>query len=60
MPSTVKRAEENDLFLVSGADVGEDPRGFVLQLGAGVVGKELREARHDSGLYHEIDRRVLV
>ena len=56
----MKRAEENDLFLVSGADVGEDPRGFVLQLGAGVVGKELREARHDSGLYHEIDRRVLV
>ena len=56
----MERVEKNDLVLVSGTDVGEDPRRFVLQFGARIVGKELREARYDSSLYHKVDRRVLI
>lgn len=60
MRSMVKGEVKYDLFLISGTDVGEHPRSFVLQLGTRIVGEELREAGHDSRLNHKIDRRVLV
>ena len=56
----VKGEVKYDLFLISGTDVGEHPRSFVLQLGTRIVGEELREAGHDSRLNHKIDRRVVV